>query len=106
MKYQCPICNTKFDEPFKVNRTERIHEFMAHFVELSCPICGSPYFDELDTCPRCKGDMLKGEIICKYCRKDLLKRLNAFADYLYPEEEEQLDEWLDGESITNRKNWR
>ena len=43
--------------------------------------------------------------MCRKCRKELLQKLNGFADLLSYEEEEQLDEWLDGESIRNRRNW-
>ena len=49
--------------------------------------------------------MASGSTLCGSCRKDLLRRFTAFADTLTAEEEAQLDDWLDGDTITNRRNW-
>ena len=44
--------------------------------------------------------------LCRACRGDLLRRFTAFADTLTAEEEDQLDDWLDGDTITNRRTWK
>ena len=42
--------------------------------------------------------------ICTY-NTDFKKRLTEFADSLTAEEEQQVDDWMDGDTITNRRNW-
>jgi hypothetical protein len=49
---------------------------------------------------------MSGDILCKPCRERLKRKFIAFADELTAPEEEQLDEWLDGVSVTERKRWQ
>ena len=49
--------------------------------------------------------MYAGARLCDDCRKSLLDRLTEFADGLTAEEEQQVDDWMDGDTITNRRNW-
>ena len=45
------------------------------------------------------------EWLCRPCRRRLLKAVTAFFDDLTVEEEAQFDEWMDGDSITDRRRW-
>lgn len=104
MGYICDICGTPFDMPFRRTSRDVIDGHTMQTSEVLCPVCGSPDFGAADTCP-CGNAKHKEDILCRKCRKELLQKLNGFADFLSYEEEEQLDEWLDGESIRNRRNW-
>lgn len=107
----CEICGTYFDSPIIKEYTDMSVDPMASFKELLCPVCGngSQYFEDAKECPVCgeyMPDNNSGNIICAACRKSLLRRLNAFADDLREEEEDQIDEWLDGRSIKERSEFR
>lgn len=105
MSYICETCGTVFDHPFIREYTDQTVDCSARFRECLCPACFMPYIEEANSCPGCDGFKFRDEILCKTCRAGLLKRFAAFADELTAEEEEQLDEWLDGVSITERKKW-
>lgn len=94
--YKCTDCGNVFDEPHKMGRY-----IEAEYV---CPNCGSEYYEEAERCgnPTCYNYVFKGKIICKACQVELLNRFKAFADELTAAEEEQLDEWTSGLSITER----
>ena len=106
IRYICENCGTVFDEPHRRKYTEALGEFTYTYTEETCPACGEDLFEAVELCPRC-GDRYKlcGEILCKECRTDLLRRVIDFADGLTAEEEAQLDEWLDGASIEERRKW-
>ena len=105
IQYCCDYCNTFFDEPEAVHYVEVNGDFKRRYTEYFCPICGEESFSEADACPKCGEAKLTTDTLCRDCRKDLLKRFTAFADELTEEEEEQLDDWMDGDTITNRRNW-
>lgn len=68
-----------------------------------CPYCESLDIEEAQDCPNCTGGKkLHDDILCPSCRAALYKRFVDFCDELTEEEEDQLDEWLDGESVKNR----
>lgn len=90
--------------PFRRTSRDVIDGHTMQTSEVLCPVCGSPDFGAADTCP-CGNAKHREDILCRKCRKELLQKLNGFADFLSYEEEEQLDEWLDGESIRNWRNW-
>ena len=72
-----------------------------------CPQCGSTDFRELDVCPHCESQLkAKYAHLCKSCHAELLARIQNFFDTLTAEEEQQFDDWMDGNSITDRKTWR
>ena len=104
--YLCPICNTAFDRPYIHTDYEWQDGFPRPDTEESCPICASPYFEKAVLCPRCGEWMPDRGRLCRTCRGDLLRRFTDFADTLTAEEEEQLDDWLDGDTITNRRTWK
>ena len=102
--YLCTLFGTAFDEPF-IRQEKSVEDgFVRIDTSVLCPVCFHPYFTAADTCS-CGGWKPAGEYLCQDCRRDLLRRFTAFADSLTADEEAQLDDWLDGESITNRRNW-
>lgn len=105
IQYCCDYCNTFFDEPHESVYTELLGDFHVKQTDYFCPVCGSDSFSEADYCPKCDEPKLKVDTLCKDCRKDLLTRFKAFADELTEEEEDQLDDWLDGDSIKSRGGW-
>lgn len=105
IRYRCDHCNTFFDEPEAVHYVEVLGDFKRRYTEYSCPICGEESFSEADYCPKCYEPKLKSDILCRGCRQHLLKRFADFADKLTAEEEDQLDEWLDGGSVKERLKW-
>ena len=103
--YKCRMCGIAFDFPFVQYYNDQTVDCKATFRDVLCPICFKPYIDEAESCPGCDGYKFKGEILCKDCREALLDRIKAFADELTAEQEQQLDEWLDGDTIENRRKW-
>jgi len=103
--YICDHCDTPFDEPVVVAHREDLGEFTREYFDGVCPICGCDSFSDADICPKCGDAKLTKEILCKRCRDELKQRFTDFADTLTAEEEQQLDDWLDGDTITNRRNW-
>lgn len=102
----CQICGTFFDSPVVLEGIDASVDPKYRYREELCPSCGQPYIEDASICPICHDYMPAGEIICKPCRQSLLRRFNAFADGLKEEEENQLDEWLDGRSIKERSNFQ
>lgn len=106
IRYLCETCGTGFDEPHRHTVHETLAGFPSTYTEEACPICGGGIFTKADDCPKCGGLKLSREHLCRGCRAELARRFTAFADELTAEEEEQLDEWLDGSSITDRGGFR
>lgn len=104
--YLCEICGTAFDHPFEREYTDQSVDCKAKFRECVCPACFMPYIEEANSCPGCDGFKFRDEILCKTCRADLLNRFKAFADKLKAEQEQQIDEWMDGDTIQNRGKWK
>lgn len=106
IRYICDNCATPFDEPLRRHYVEHLGDFSHRYTEELCPVCGFDSFSEAEECPRCGGVKRTNEIICPACRKALKRRFTAFADFLTAEEEAQLDDWLDGDTVENRRNWK
>lgn len=102
----CQICNSYFDAPLVNEGTDATVAPGYHYREELCPVCGQPYIESAAICPICNGYMPEGKILCAACRQSLLSRFRDFADSLREEEEDQLDEWLDGRSIKERSEFR
>lgn len=108
IRYRCDYCCTGFDEPITVTYQEHIGDNMTRlYKEERCPICGCDSFRETSLCGKC-GDVTDelGDKLCHRCKRVLKKKIVTFFDLLTAEEEEQFDEWMDGESITNRRAWK
>ena len=103
--YVCEICDVTFSEPLAVKEMNGDGENRWEEITLCCPVCMESRYSTIDRCPVCDEWKLSGDILCKPCRKNLKNKLAAFAYELTAEEEEQLDEWMDGVSITERKKW-
>lgn len=103
----CDICCTAFEEPLTNTTNENIDGHIRTDIEYLCPACCNPYFRSADLCPRCGIHYKRKneDILCRECRADLLRRFIDFADGLTAEEEEQIDEWMDGASIEERRKW-
>ena len=47
--FRCEVCGLVFDQPFVKEHSEpRPDCFRERFKEVLCPICGQPYFNELE----------------------------------------------------------
>ena len=106
IRYICDYCDARFDEPEAVNYVDVMGDFKRLYTEYFCPICGVESFSEADSCPKCGEAKLTTDTLCRDCRKSLLNRLTKFADSLTAEEEDQLDDWMDGDSIKSRREWK
>lgn len=105
--YICDHCGTPFDTPLITQYSEILSDgIIRTYDEAHCPICGCYSFSAADLCPKCGEAKMKEEILCKRCRDELKASVTAFADTLTAEEEQQLDDWMDGDTITNRRNWK
>lgn len=103
--YICDICKTAFDEP-STHRETVVEDGRIRVVASPlCPVCGEPYFTAADLCPKCNAWKPRADRLCSGCRRDLIHRFTDFADTLTAEEETQLDDWLDGDSVTSRREW-
>lgn len=65
-----------------------------------CPQCGEQNYEDAVSCPSCDGYKTQRAHICSSCRARLAKKFVNLIDGLCPEEIEQLDDWLDGASVT------
>ena len=72
---------------------------------LECPACESSMVEAAEACPKCGGAMRPRDWLCRPCRRRLVKRVIAFFDDLTCEEEAQFDDWMDGDSVTDRRRW-
>ena len=102
----CQICNAYFDSPTTREGADPTVFPGYRYREELCPVCGQPYIEKAVICPICKVYMPEGKILCAACRRSLLSRFRDFADGLREEEEDQLDEWLDGRSVKERSEFR
>lgn len=106
IRYQCNYCDVGFDVPTVVTYKEYLGENMTRlYKDERCPICGCDSFRDVGECAKCGDAAEVGDILCKQCKRSLKKRLIEFFDTLTTEEEEQFDEWMDGDTITNRRGW-
>lgn len=105
IRYLCDYCGSYFDKPSKIHHRETVGEFTREYVDEVCPFCGCDSLSHACDCPKCGKHMYAGARLCDDCQKSLLERLTEFADGLTAEEEQQVDDWMDGDTITNRRNW-
>lgn len=101
--FYCVDCESLFENP------NRVKEGFDHwfgteaYIDDVCPFCGGEAV-ECHIC-ECGGYMTPNDKLCSSCRKDLAGRFAEFCDTLTAEQEEQLDTWLDGNSVTDRSKF-
>lgn len=106
IRYICDHCGMPFGTPRMVQCRETLGDGITRtYTEAHCPSCGCDSLSDADPCPKCGDAKLAEEILCKRCRDELKARITAFADTLTAEEEQQFDDWMDGDTITNRRRW-
>lgn len=103
--YLCDTCGAGFDKPHVITSSEVIDGHTRTDREELCPLCFQPYFVEADRC-ECGDLKPKTDHTCRKCRDILKRRFIAFADTLTEGEEDQLDDWLDGVSVKDRRNFK
>lgn len=104
--YYCETCGEFFCQPLHHQESHSLDGWTMKGCTYLCPSCCEPYIEEAEECPGCGGGFKrKHEILCRACRTALKERFSDFADTLTAEEEAQLDEWMDGDTITNRQRW-
>ena len=103
--YICDICDVVFAEPVAVKEINGNGEHRWEEIFLCCPICMESHYSTVDECPVCDDWKMSGDRLCKPCRNRLKEKFIAFAGELTAPEEEQLDDWLDGVSVTERRKW-
>lgn len=105
-RYICETCDMVFDEPLQLQDTEQLGEGVYQSRRELCPVCGGPYFTRADLCGCCKDRWKRlNEHLCANCREALKLKFAVFADDLTREEVLQLDSWLEGTSIEERRKW-
>lgn len=92
--YLCEICGTVFDVP--VNREG----------SQLCPACGQPYISDANICPCCLAWKREQDTLCQDCRNLLRDTFGKFIGALSESAVAQLNKWLDGNSITDWRNWK
>ena len=108
MSFYCNGCKNIFSEPARKSDWFHHKYGVSKRTTLACPFCESTEIEEAVPCgtPRCNtGFMHRGERICLDCRRDLLFRVCAFFGELSDEEIAVFDNWMDGNSITDRGCW-
>ena len=105
MHYICERCGADFAEPRVHTCVDRSAGCRTVVREYLCPECGQPDIVHADLCPKCEKPKPEDQRLCRECMGSLIRRFCAFADELTAEEEEALDDLLDGESVTARHDW-
>ena len=105
MIYRCDDCGEVFNYPSAV-KNGFSHPFGDEiFTEDGCPFCGSLELTSVVYCDCGIHLKPKSAHLCKPCRIKLLGKVRSFFGTLTIEEEAQFDDWMDGNSITDRDFW-
>lgn len=97
MAYICNECGEVFSAPARYQ--EPFSPEYGPYVYDICPRCGGEDIDVITVCPKCGGRKKETDRLCVNCKTSLIAKFRNFRDYLTAEEEDTLDDWLDGESI-------
>lgn len=106
--YICLDCRSTFEEPVAVQSDTYPHDPYGPLIpdtSYLCPFCRSDLYLPAKECPGCNTDIPVEDALCFNCRKALLQKVNQFFDALTPHEIAQFDEWMDGNSIEDRRWW-
>lgn len=109
MPYICSDCLHVFERPLTLDDSFS-HAFgVERRSVFACPTCGGTDILSAVPCANARdnlGWMRPGDHLCRACRHALAARLGAFFDTLTAEEQQQLDAWMDGASVTERGAWQ
>lgn len=102
--YVCESCGGEFSTPKRIRREWIISGFPESTIEVFCPHCGYSTFYWANNCP-CGAFKRTSELLCPECKDALRKRFRAILDVANFSELEldQIDEWMDGNSIADFK---
>lgn len=99
MMYYCYNCNSSFEHPVVIENADASE--VGRCPTLYCPICSDEgNIEEMDRCPKCMGWKNPHDALCQNCENTLRYKFRSFIDFLTAEEEEALDDMLDGRSVT------
>ena len=102
MMYRCNFCSAVFTEYNILYEGVETDLGTEVYTTHICPVCGCDDYEEVEPCV-CGKAKSKDKVLCFDCRRFLKLKLANFAEFLTAEEEEQMDAWLDGNSIAD---WR
>ena len=97
--YKCGRCGYVFTEP-----SMECDKQTGYGCE-RCPNCGCDEIYKVNCC-RCGEVKAEGEILCDDCRAVLAATMRMVLGTMSKEELDQIDEWMDGESVHDFKEWR
>ena len=100
--YLCNECFKAFEEPNTIYEKVNTDLGVEVYTTTECPHCGGNEYARADYCT-CGNAKFKDDPLCFDCRRLLAAKFAVFMDCLTEEEAEQLDAWLDGNSVTD---WR
>ena len=99
MMFFCPNCNSVFTHPIVIPNGDQSE--VGYSPTQYCPVCSEEsYFEEMDKCPKCGEYKKPNDRLCTNCTTTLKFKFRNFIDFLTAEEEEMLDDMLDGRSVT------
>ena len=106
-RWQCELCGGVFEQPLTRRETCTDGDGRRQIVTaLLCPLCGlESRLERVELCPGCGGWKREKEELCDICRRGLKQKFCDFCDELSPEEEDTLDDWLDGRSLRWRERF-
>lgn len=97
--YRCENCGSVFTHPVVIPNAD-IGE-VGWSPTQYCPVCSEESdIIEMDDCPKCGDPKPPYKRLCTNCTTTLKYKFRNFIDYLTAEEEELLDDLLDGRSVT------
>lgn len=98
--YKCDLCGGVFDKAVRRVSRNGNGEIVWEETDSLCPVCGvENRFRPVNPCVDCGGWRLPEEALCVHCRRRLFFHFASFVQSLTPAQRQQLDDWLDGESI-------
>ena len=106
--YICNDCRSIFTHPLMVQNGFYHEHGCETWDEPACPVCSSDNIDQAVPCANPTDNinaMRSGDTLCSSCRAALKDKVLAFTASLTEPELQQLDEWLDGNSIRDCKFW-
>ena len=100
MMYYCELCNSVFTWPVVIPNGDENE--VGRCPTAYCPVCSEEIaLVEMDDCPKCGEPKKPANRLCTNCTTTLKFKFRNFIDFLTAEEEELLDDMLDGNSVSD-----